>query len=54
MMEITEEIHAWIKRNAGTTKLDADEYIDASDGLIHCKNCRGSRQTIVPNFGKPG
>lgn len=54
MMEITEEIRAWIKRNAGTTKLDADEYIDASDGLIHCKNCKGSRQTIVPNFGKPG
>ena len=43
MMEITEEIRAWIKRNAGTTKLDADEYIDASDGLIHCKNCKGSR-----------
>ena len=54
MMEITEEIRAWIKRNAGTTKLDADEYIDAPDGLIHCKNCKGSRQTIVPNFGKPG
>ena len=54
MMEITEEIRAWIERNAGTTKLDADEYIDASDGLIHCKNCKGSRQTIVPNFGKPG
>ena len=54
MMEITEEIRAWIKRNAGTTKLDADEYIDASDGLIHCKKCKGSRQTIVPNFGKPG
>ena len=54
MMEITEEIRAWIKRNAGTTKLDADEYIDASDGLIHCRNCKGSRQTIVPNFGKPG
>lgn len=24
MMEITEEIRAWIKRNAGTTKLDAE------------------------------
>ena len=24
MMEITEEIRAWIKRNAGTTKLDRD------------------------------
>ena len=54
MMEITEEIRAWIDRNAGTTELTADEYIDPADGLIHCKVCKGQRQTVVPNFGKPG
>ena len=54
MMEITEEIRAWIDRNAGTTELAADEYIDPADGLIHCKACKGQRQTVVPNFGKPG
>ena len=31
-----------------------DEYIDPSDGLIHCKKCGGQRQTVVPCFGKPG
>lgn len=35
MMEITEEIRAWIDRNAGATELAADEYIDPTDGLIH-------------------
>ena len=54
MMEITEEIRAWIDRNAGATELAADEYIDSADGLIHCKACKGQRQTVVPNFGKPG
>ena len=54
MMEITGEIRAWIDRNAGTTELAADEYIDPADGLIHCKSCNGQRQTVVPSFGKPG
>ena len=54
MMEITEEIRAWIDRNAGATELAADEYIDPADGLIHCKACKGQRQTVVPSFGKPG
>lgn len=54
MMEITEEIRAWIDRNAGATELAADEYIDPTDGLIHCKSCKGQRQTVVPSFGKPG
>ena len=31
-----------------------DEYIDLSDGLIHCKKCGGQRQTVVPCFGKSG
>ena len=54
MMKITEEIRAWIDRNAGATELAADEYIDPTDGLIHCKSCKGQRQTVVPSFGKPG
>ena len=54
MMEITEEIRAWIDRNAGATELASDEYIDPTDGLIHCKSCKGQRQTVVPSFGKPG
>ena len=31
-----------------------DEYIEPADGLIHCKKCRGSRQTVVPRFGGSG
>ena len=54
MMEITEKIRAWIDQNAGQAKLAADEYMDPADGLIHCKACKGHRQTVVPNFGKPG
>ena len=29
-------------------ELAGDEYIDPSDGLIHCKKCGGQRQTVVP------
>ena len=35
-------------------ELAGDEYIDPSDGLIHCKKCGGQRQTVVPCFGKSG
>ena len=35
-------------------ELAEDEYIDPSDGLIHCKKCGGQRQTVVPCFGKSG
>ena len=54
MIEITAEIHAWIDKASGDMELTEDEYIDPADGLIHCKNCGGNRQTIVPNFGKSG
>ena len=54
MMEITEEIRAWIDRNAGATALAAAEYIDPTDGLAHCKIRKAQRQTVVPSFGKPG
>lgn len=40
MTPITAEIRAWIDKNADVTELAADEYIDPSDGLIHCKTLR--------------
>ena len=54
MIEITAEIRAIIDKAAADMELTEDEYIDPADGLIHCKKCKGQRQTVVPNFGKPG
>ena len=54
MMEITAEIRAFIDKAAVGVELAGDEYIDPSDGLIHCKKCGGQRQTVVPCFGKSG
>ena len=54
MIEITAEIRAFIDKAAAGVELAGDEYIDPSDGLIHCKKCGGQRQTVVPCFGKPG
>ena len=54
MMEITAEIRALIDKAAAGAELAEDEYIDLSDGLIHCKKCGGQRQTVVPCFGKSG
>ena len=54
MIEITAEIRALIDKAAAGVELAEDEYIDLSDGLIHCKKCGGQRQTIVPCFGKSG
>ena len=54
MIEITAEIRALIDKAAAGVELAGDEYIDPSDGLIHCKKCGGQRQTIVPCFGKSG
>ena len=31
-----------------------DEYIDPVDGLIHCRNCGGPRQTVVKALFGPG
>ena len=53
MIEITAEIRAFIDKAAAGVELAEDEYIDPSDGLIHCKKCGGQRQTVVPCFGKP-
>ena len=54
MIEITAEIRAFIDKAAAGAELAEDEYIDPSDGLIHCKKCGGQRQTVVSCFGKPG
>ena len=37
MIEITAEIRAFIDKAAAGVELAEDEYIDPSDGLIHCK-----------------
>ena len=36
MIEITAEIRAFIDKAAAGVELAEDEYIDPSDGLIHC------------------
>ena len=54
MMEITAEIRALIDKAAAGVELAEDEYIDPSDGLIHCKKCGGQRQTVVPCFALRG
>lgn len=52
MIEITTEIRKIIDKAAADLTLSGDEYIDPADGLMHCKNCGGFRQTIVANpFG---
>ena len=54
MIKITAEIRAFIDKATAGAELAEDEYIDPSDGLIHCKKCGGQRQTVVPCFGKSG
>ena len=54
MIEITAEVRAAIDRAAGDMEPTGDEYIEPADGLIHCKKCHGSRQTVVPRFGGSG
>lgn len=54
MMDMTAEIRALIDKAAASMELAEDEYIDPTDGLVHCKKCGGQRQTVVPKFGKPG
>ena len=54
MIEITAEIRAFIDKAAAGVELAEDEYIDPSDGLIHCKKCGSQRQTVLPCFGKSG
>ena len=54
MIEMTSEVRSWIEQYAGKTEPKEGEYVDPADGLLHCKKCGGLRQTVIPNFGKPG
>ena len=54
MIEVTAEVREWVDRFAGKVWPKEDEYIDPSDGLLHCKACGGRRQTVIPNFDAPG
>lgn len=54
MIEMTAEVRGWIDRASEKLEPRADEYIDPVDGLLHCIVCGGLRQTVIPNFGKPG
>ena len=54
MIEMTAEVRGWIDRASEELEPRADEYIDPADGLLHCKVCGEPRQTVIPNFGKPG
>ena len=51
MSELSAEIHMLLSNASQSAVLAADEYIDPSDGLIHCKSCGGRRQTVVPIRG---
>ena len=50
MIEITAEIRAFIDKAAAGAELAEDEYIDLSDGLIHCK--KSLTQTSTQNIGR--
>ena len=54
MIEISSEVREWIEQFSGKSEPREDEYIDPSDGLLHCKACGGLRQTVIPNFGASG
>ena len=54
MMPITEEVHAFLTANAAAQIQRDDEYLDAADGLLHCKTCHGLRQTVIPAPGGTG
>lgn len=54
MIEITAEIRRWIDLAAESVEPDEDEYRSDTDGLLHCKQCDGRRQTVVPRFGRAG
>ena len=48
MNELSSEIHVLLTSTARNAVLTTDEYIDPTDGLIHCKSCGGQRQAVVP------
>ena len=56
MIEITAEIRAFIDKAAAGVELAEDEYIDPSDGLIHCKKsvCACCKGILVERTGNRG
>ena len=54
MIEMTEEVRSWINEAANQNILEAGEYMDSYDGLIHCSACHERRQTVVKRFRLPG
>ena len=53
MIEITAEIRAFIDKAAAGVELAEDEYIDLSDGLIHCKNAAARGRPLCHALGNP-
>ena len=54
MIEMTDEVRNYIDEAANQNILEAGEYIDPEDGLIHCGVCHERRQTVVKRFRHPG
>ena len=54
MIEMTDEVRSWIDEASNHNILEAGEYIDSHDGLIHCSACHERRQTVVKRFRLPG
>ena len=54
MIEMTDEVRSYIDEAANQNILEAGEYIDLEDGLIHCGVCHERRQTVVKRFRHPG
>ena len=54
MIEMTDEVRSWIDEASKQNILEAGEYIDPDDGLIHCDVCHERRQTVVKRFRLSG
>ena len=54
MIEMTDEVRSYIDEAANQNILEAGEYMDPEDGLIHCGVCHERRQTVVKRFHHPG
>lgn len=54
MIEMTDEVRRWVDEVSNQNNLEAGEYIDPVDGLIHCGVCHERRQTVVKRFRHPG
>ena len=54
MIEMTDEVRNYIDEVLNQNNLEAGEYIDPVDGLIHCGVCHERRQTVVKRFRHPG